>query len=363
MEKINHSEEIKYPKTWSTLNNILKLSKNSLNINIPNENNDNPLLIYIVTWNIHGKQPLNEHLSTLLPKNKFYHMYIIATQECMRTISASFLSSSKELWENQLKEYFGNSYDNLINSNLSAFHISVFVHSSIKNKFTNLQSGSVKTGFLNLMANKGCVAVAFEYLNKKICLIGCHLSSGEKNDDERNNDFERINHELNFTPYENNKKEININFENKTDYFDIVIWAGDFNYRIESQNKEEILKLIHESNCLKLIKNDGLHKQIKLGNIDINHFQEGEIYFLPTYKFVEESNNYDASKRNPGYTDRILYKSRFINDLKLCEYSSYMDIKYSDHKPVYAVFQLNCNNQYYLSHKNLFIKNRECNIF
>ena len=86
MEKINHSEEIKYPKTWSTLNNILKLSKNSLNRNIPNENNDNPLLIYIVTWNIHGKQPLNEHLSTLLPKNKFYHMYIIATQECMRTI-------------------------------------------------------------------------------------------------------------------------------------------------------------------------------------------------------------------------------------------------------------------------------------
>ena len=38
-----------------------------------------------------------------------------------------------------------------------------------------------------------------------------------------------------------------------------------------------------------------------------------------------------------------------------------MDIKYSDHKPVYAVFQLNCNNQHYP--KNLFIKNRECYIF
>ena len=40
-----------------------------------------------------------------------------------------------------------------------------------------------------------------------------------------------------------------------------------------------------------------------------------------------------------------------------------MDIKYSDHKPVYAVFQLNCNNQHYLSHQNLFIKNPECYIF
>lgn len=353
--KIKNSSLNQIPKTWSSLNKIIKNKKIELTKEIKND-----LQIYILTWNIHGKMPLKNHLEIILPKDKNYDMYIISTQECMRSISASFLNDSKDEWINLLKEYFGDEYINLINENLSAFHISVFINFKIKNKFKNLQVSKVKTGFLNVMSNKGAVAVAMEYLNKKLCFICCHLTHGYKYIQKRNDDFKRINQELIFTPYEDNKNIIENNNINKTDYFDIVFWTGDFNYNLNS-NKDEILKMIHDKNYFKLKELDQLTQEIKSNRIDINNFEEGEIHFFPTYKYKEESDDYVLNNRIPSFTDRIFYKVKKINDLKLCEYNCINEIKYSDHKPVYAIFDLN-----YSENKSTIVyikKEKACCIF
>ncbi len=346
--KIENSYGI--PKTWSPLSELIKKKKNEQKIMLENEkeneqilenenNENNDLKIYVLTWNIHGRTPKKEHLKIILPKDKNYNMFIINTQECMKTIGASFVNDSKDEWVKILKEYFDTSYINLVNENLSAYHISIFVDVNIKNKFTNFQTSKIKTGFLNLMANKGAVAISMVYKKKKLCFINCHLHHGQDNSISRNEDFKRINQELNFTPYENNENILIINNLNKTDYFDIVFWSGDFNYVLNGK-KEEIIKLIEEKNYFELTKFDQLNEEIKSNRIEINDFEEGEINFCPTYKFKDETDEYELENRVPGYNDRILYKVKNIHDLSLCEYNCIKEIKYSDHKPVYAVFDL-----------------------
>ena len=66
---------------------------------------------------------------------------------------------------------------------------------------------------------------------------------------------------------------------------------------------------------------------------------------MPTYKFMDGTNDYDYSIRVPGWTDRILYRANNLNDIILCKYNCYSEIKTSDHKPFYAIFKTNFNHE------------------
>lgn len=65
--------------------------------------------------------------------------------------------------------------------------------------------------------------------------------------------------------------------------------------------------------------------------------QEGPLSFKPTFKYDDDCDTYDTSKkmRVPSWTDRILYKPDF------CELSYYnrREHKFSDHRPVLAIFK------------------------
>jgi len=373
MQKIIPTNNI-FPPNWNFLSLILE--------NPPEDNSDNnSLLTYVLTWNLHGKLPDESELGIILPKDKQYDIYIINTQECLRSISASFLNDSKEEWEKLLNSYFGDEYYNLANENLSAFHIAIFVHNSIKNKFLNIRSGKIKTGFMNMFANKGAVAISFKYLNKSFLFINCHLTAGQEETNGRNNDFKRINTKLNLEPYIlkdfiNSSKEDETNLKSSlqpsftiSEKFDIVIWAGDFNYRLETNENftiKHILQCIKNKDYDELIKHDQLKNEIKLNNFSFYNFDEGDIFFPPTYKFQENSDDYDLKERTPGWTDRILFHSKNFSDLLLCKYNSYIEEKTSDHKPVFAVFKIDLINPDLNKNKNIDIDNNQskvCNIF
>jgi hypothetical protein len=55
--------------------------------------------MYAVTWNLHGKAAKSQDIELLLPKDNFYHMYVIGTEECMRSILTSIFYSDKSEWE------------------------------------------------------------------------------------------------------------------------------------------------------------------------------------------------------------------------------------------------------------------------
>ncbi|XP_076853838.1 phosphatidylinositol polyphosphate 5-phosphatase type IV isoform X3 [Brachyhypopomus gauderio] len=71
-------------------------------------------------------------------------------------------------------------------------------------------------------------------------------------------------------------------------------------------------------------------------------FQEAPIHFPPTYKFDVGCDVYDTTskQRTPSYTDRILFRDRQADDIKVVKYVSCSSIRTSDHRPVVGMFQV-----------------------
>ena len=131
---------------------------------------------------------------------------------------------------------------------------------------------------------------------------------------------------------------------------------GDFNYRLNITHKE-LNDIMSKKDPEILWDKDQFTEEVKKNQ----NLKEGVINFMPTYKFKKNSNEYDYN-RIPGWTDRILYKSKRYYDIMLCEYSSIKNITLSDHKPVYAVFKLNFKDNKFISH-NFHKNEQECFIY
>ena len=150
--------------------------------------------------------------------------------------------------------------------------------------------------------------------------------------------------------------------DKKMEDYDFVIISGDLNYRLNLDNKNNIEEIIKKNEPQILWDKDQLTQEIK----QKYKLKEGIINFMPTYKYKENKDEFDY-ERIPGWTDRILFRSKKLYDIMLCEYNSIQNIFLSDHKPVYAVFKINFKNQKDIG-ENLNIKDddnndKECSIF
>jgi len=87
-----------------------------------------------------------------------------------------------------------------------------------------------------------------------------------------------------------------------------------------------------------LLKNDQLTQIMKEEN-SMKGLEEGKILFAPTYRYVPGTDKFnDKEGRIPSYTDRILFRAKEDNVLRLVAYDSNTELKLSDHKPVFAQF-------------------------
>ena len=91
------------------------------------------LKVLALTWNLHGKKGPT-YLDNLFLSDVKHHVYIVSTQECMRSIGASMFFESKREWENKLKVYFGPGYFMAKAKTLGAIHMAVFVDIRLKGK-------------------------------------------------------------------------------------------------------------------------------------------------------------------------------------------------------------------------------------
>ncbi|XP_041855540.1 phosphatidylinositol polyphosphate 5-phosphatase type IV isoform X2 [Melanotaenia boesemani] len=293
--------------------------------------------IYIVTWNMQGEKFFPTNLNDLLlPTDSEFaqDFYIIGVQEGC---------PDRREWETCLQETLGPHYVMLYAASHGVLYLTVFIRRDLMWFCSEVEHATVTTRIISQIKTKGAVGIAFMFFGTSFLFITSHFTSGDAKVYERILDYNKIIEALalpkglpDTNPYRSTPSDV-------TTRFDQVFWFGDFNFRLSKDRAdvETIMKRTVEGDMSMLLEHDQLSKEMKDGSI-FKGFQEAPINFFPTYKFDIGCDNYDTTskQRTPSYTDRILFKSRQANDIKVVKYSSCSSIKTSDHRPVISVFQV-----------------------
>lgn len=306
------------------------------------------VFVRLVTWNLMSSLPssVQEVQKKLLPKKKF-HMYVIGTEECERSIAQSAINTNKDKWEQFLKEALGPDYSAIRSHTLQATHLIVFLHRALLPLVSDIRSSAVATGVANTLGNKGGIGIRLKLGNSRFLFVNAHLAANQNAVAARNTQFHKIERELsnNFSMIEEAETDEADNMQNSankkpktanyTDISDRTFFMGDLNYRIRG-NREIVQKLIELRMMEVLIKNDQLRWSMEQRLLP-DYFTEGNISFQPTYKYDVNSDVYDSGpkRRTPGWTDRILFIPNGIENLV---YGAVQDLRVSDHRPVYGSF-------------------------
>lgn len=121
-----------------------------------------------------------------------------------------------------------------------------------------------------------------------------------------------------------------------------LIWMGDFNYRMSVANVDSIRPLLERKDYTRLLPLDSLSIEKQKGRTMGGLKEAALIDFPPTYKWIKHSDSLDLFQRVPGWTDRIFYSG---SGLVCSEYQSIQHCHASDHRPVYACFSWNMQQQ------------------
>ncbi|XP_042392160.1 type I inositol polyphosphate 5-phosphatase 10-like isoform X2 [Zingiber officinale] len=216
--------------------------------------------------------------------------------------------------------------------------VTVWVRRELVQHIGHLRVACIGRGIMGWLGNKGCISVSLSLHRTSFCFICSHLASGEKGGDElrRNSD---VSETLKHTQFRKVCRRAGRRIPVKILEHDRVIWLGDLNYRI-SLSYSETKKLLEDNNWHELFEKDQLKIEREAGRV-FKGWNEGKIYFAPTYKYSNNSDTYAGEgatskkkRRTPAWCDRILWNGDGIVQLSYIRGES----KFSDHRPVCAVF-------------------------
>ena len=295
--------------------------------------------IFSATFNVNGTVYEEDDLKELIYPSKHdvekdYDFAFIGFQEIIELTPGKMISVKSDNfnnWERILKKVLcenspsNENYVSLWGWQMGGIAILLFIKESQLGYVSNIEGSIKKTGLGGMSANKGGIAVSFNYSNSLICLICSHLAAGHSNVEERHQNYKTISKGIVFFKHKKMRDH------------DAVIWLGDFNFRINLPI-DEVKHLIEARDFQKLFEFDQLNKQMANGET-FPFFDEKEITFPPTYKFDNNTKIYDTSEKQrvPAWTDRILSLSK-NKILKQDVYDCQEDIIFSDHRPVYSIF-------------------------
>ncbi|KAF9938956.1 inositol polyphosphate 5-phosphatase [Mortierella alpina] len=290
--------------------------------------------VFVGTYNLNGKAPSGESLEAWLCFDKDVpepDLYVIGFQEIVKLTPKQIMATDenkRRVWEQEVERTInrrgGSRYIQLRSGQLVGAALMIYVKEQNAPFIRNVECSIKKTGMGGMAGNKGAVAIRMDYYESTLCLVTSHLASGQENLQERNNDFHTINDGIAFA----RGRTISSH--------DIILWCGDFNYRVDMEN-DQIRALVSQGNYFEIFRCDQLKRSIDYGEAFYG-YKEGIIAFAPTYRYDIGTDNYDTSEkyRAPAWTDRILYRGRGIYQ------TSYerAEFRTSDHRPVMSMFVL-----------------------
>ncbi|XP_076931916.1 type IV inositol polyphosphate 5-phosphatase 6-like [Bidens hawaiensis] len=216
--------------------------------------------------------------------------------------------------------------------------LTVWVKSELREHVRNMKVSCVGRGLMGYLGNKGSVSVSMLLHKTSFCFVCSHLTSGQKEGDElrRNSDFMEIVKKTRFPRVQgtNDEKSPETILEH-----DRIIWLGDLNYRI-ALSYRSAKALVEMQNWRALLEKDQLRIEQRRGRV-FRGWNEGRIYFPPTYKYLTNSDRYTGDslhhkekRRTPAWCDRILWYGGGLHQLSYVRGES----RFSDHRPVYSIF-------------------------
>ena len=179
--------------------------------------------------------------------------------------------------------------------------------------------------------NKGAVGISLQINETSICFVNSHFAAHVSEVQRRKEDHDEILRRMQF--------EFGITRRFICEH-EHIFWFGDLNYRIMEPPQLDAATFrrnFNDPNAYETVRlfdqlySEQVKKRVFVG------FQEGPIKFQPTYKYDPGTDNWDSSEkcRAPAWCDRVLWQSKRTEQLA---YSSVMEMRLSDHKPVYSLF-------------------------
>ncbi|NWR70113.1 SYNJ2 protein, partial [Centropus unirufus] len=206
-------------------------------------------------------------------------------------------TTNRKMWGEQLQKAISRThrYIQLTSAQLVGVCLFIFVRPYHVPFIRDVAIDTVKTGMGGKAGNKGAVSIRFQFYSTSFCFICSHLTAGQTQVKERNEDYKEITQKLSFP------------MGRSVFSHDYVFWCGDFNYRIDL-TYEEVFYFLKRQDWKTLLEFDQLQQQKSSGKI-FKDFHEGTINFGPTYKYDVGSEAYDTSDkcRTPAWTDRVLW--------------------------------------------------------
>ncbi|XP_044740871.1 synaptojanin-1 [Chrysoperla carnea] len=271
-------------------------------------------------------------------------IYALGFEEIVDLSAGNIVSASSEnarQWGEEIEKVLSNIGKYVLISSQQLVGVCLFLYAKeqLIPHIKDLAIDCVKTGLGGATGNKGAVAIRFVLHGTSMCFVCAHFAAGQSQVNERNADFAEITRKVAFPM-------------NRTlNSHDIIFFCGDFNYRIDIE-RNQLKEMIKNEQFEEILKEDQLKKQYALGHVFRNYI-EGPINFAPTYKYDLFSDDYDTSEkaRAPAWTDRVLWRRRVDPDsdgssssvVGECVYYGRTELKQSDHRPVFAVIDIDIN--------------------
>ncbi|XP_020583043.1 type II inositol polyphosphate 5-phosphatase 15-like isoform X2 [Phalaenopsis equestris] len=267
----------------------------------------------------------------------------------------------------------GTSFERVGSRQLAGLLIAAWVRKSLRPYVGDVDAAAVACGFGRTIGNKGAVGLRMRVLDRVLCFVSCHFAAHLEAVSKRNSDFNHVYRNMSFTrpPVEQNSGSAGATSvqvhrggnsgasqddeKPELSEADMVIFLGDFNYRLFGVTYDEARDMISQRCFDWLREKDQLREEMKAGKV-FQGMREAQIRFPPTYKFERHQpglSAYDSSekKRIPAWCDRILYRDSRSISVAECSlecpvvssislYESCMDVIDSDHKPVRCIFSL-----------------------
>ncbi|KAH7836467.1 hypothetical protein Vadar_001695 [Vaccinium darrowii] len=164
--------------------------------------------------------------------------------------------------------------------------LTVWVKSDLRDDVRNMKVSCVGRGLMGYLGNKGSISISMSLHQTSFCFICSHLTSGQKEGDE----------------------------------------------------------LRRNSDVMEILRKTRFPRQLRIeqrrGRV-FERWNEGKIYFPPTYKYSNNSDRYAGDdmhpkekRRTPAWCDRILWYGRGLHQISYVRGES----RFSDHRPVYSIF-------------------------